>query len=430
MREAEDALVAYLVWHPARVVDCEVSADWFADPACRTVFGAIVRLVIAEGAAFVGQADSYLAIAAALRASGEGGALDALAARGVLVEPADYDLRRLERAVQDAYERRSAALYAERLQVELGRGEPVRDAVGRTLLALDDLCAEQPERVTTYAAALAARAEAAAAPGHNAEIIPTGFPALDGTLGGLPRGGMTIVGARPSRGKSAFLQQLAEHVADAGGRVLLASPEMAAWEVGDRAVARATGIPLTKLRQRWLSLADRDALRTVAKTAPAAFARITVYDEPRQSSQQIAQLARRLRVMGPLDLIAVDYVQYLDEPRLSREQRYEVLGRAARLLKSAARQVGAALVMGAQLKREASGSAPTLADLRESGDLEQDADVVILLGEHAEPYQDGTCDVPVLIEKNRQGQRGNVTLRWRGVTTAFEGMLDDTRGAA
>lgn len=404
-RELEEAIVGAVLTRPRRLLDVDLEATWFAVPQCRRVFIAVAELTLRDGL----DAIDLAIVQRHLAESGEQIRLTEL----VDLQMADgVDLPGLSRELRKVHERRTARVLAERLVVQL-RDETgsVREVLGEATERFFDLLTPGESHVTAYRDAMAKRAHAALTGEGNGELVPTGFPVLDDTLrGGLPRGGLTIVGARPGRGKSSLLQQVIEQVARRGERALLCTPEMAWHEVGDRALSRASRVPLSDLRARWLTETQRSML-TSARLGQDA--ECLLYDYARQTSRDVARMARRIALGGPVSVVAVDYVQFLADRPQRGEARYEVLGQVARRLKATARAVNAALIAGAQLKRESQGREPTLADLRESGDLEQDADVVLLL---CEPQDDL---VKVLVEKNRNGPTGFCWFRWRPEWTEF-----------
>lgn len=405
MSDLERAIVGGFLQKPKALLDSPCEAEWFADEFHRRVFGALAALVMRDGHESV----SVPMVVEAMGSTEPSRVWD-------LYELDAINLPGLVKTLRKHWQRRVVSQHVEALR--LGVADPQQklgDVVGEAvekLLAV--LSGQAEETLRDYGAAMKQRAAVATSGELATDILPSGFLSLDRTCGGLPRGGLVVVGGRPGRGKSALLQQFVEFASNRGERVLLASPEMSWHEVGDRALARQSGVWLSDIRQRQLNAEERMRVRSARPHEG-----IWLYDAPRQTTAQIAQIARRVSIAGPLSLIAVDYVQYLADRPQRGEQRYELIGRMARSLKALARALDCVMVVGAQLKRPESERDPRLADLRESGDLEQDADLVLLLCEPEEQEFGGGKHVRVLVEKNRQGPVGVVTLGWHPVTTEF-----------
>ncbi|HEX7022511.1 MAG TPA: replicative DNA helicase [Trueperaceae bacterium] len=258
-----------------------------------------------------------------------------------------------------------------------------------------------------------------------AEGVPTGYFDLDRYTGGLPRGGLSVVAARPSIGKSALAQCIAENAARSGRTVLLFSPEQTAAEIADRLIARHGAVNSVRLRRRQLEDAEW-------RQATAGLRRLQnlpwwVDDSGDLTSQQVRSRARQLHARRPVDLVIVDYLQFLgDRPDRSTNSRAELVGAMSRRLKALARELNCALLACSQLNRAAERRAdhrPMLSDLRESGNIEQDADLVLLLHrpEYYDP-QDRPGIAEVEIAKQRNGPTGLVELRFNRRLVAFENL--------
>ena len=243
-------------------------------------------------------------------------------------------------------------------------------------------------------------------------VLGTGWPDLDRTLGGLAPGRLVVVGARPGVGKSVMGTNLALHFAHHHQHaVLLASLEMPEREVGQRllaAYARAdlTGLQMGRTDERtWVRIGEHaQALMDLP---------ITVDDTPSQTVTHIRKAARDAqRHREDLALIVVDYLQ-LVRPTDTKVNRAEQIGEISRGLKLLARESGACVVAMAQVNRESTkrhDGRPTMADLRESGAIEADADQVVLL-HHPD---DDVPEVEVLTDKNRHGPKGRAVLQMQG----------------
>jgi replicative DNA helicase len=240
--------------------------------------------------------------------------------------------------------------------------------------------------------------------------ITTGLLDLDHrSPGELPRGEVTIVGARTGVGKSAFVAQVAAHNARRGRHVLFASAEMTAAQLLDRYRASAAGVPLERLRTRTLNSEERRRLET------AEFQPVRLFDKAGMTTADIRALVARFAVMQPLDLIVVDHLHHLADPLERGESRYHQVGRMVASLKESAKRHGCVMVVAAQLNRQAADREPSLADLRDAGTIEEFASVVLLL--HRSESDPTICNVD--IAKHRNGPRGRVRLYYDAPVLSF-----------
>lgn len=235
--------------------------------------------------------------------------------------------------------------------------------------------------------------------------VPSGLAALDELSGGWQRGELVILAARPAVGKTAMAGQLARHAAEQGRAVLFVSLEMSAAELGARWLAALADVDGRSIRRADLTPAECG--RAVRAVRRADGWRLYVDDTPRASVTQIAAVARRLSARGDLDLVLVDYLQLVD-PDDRRLPRHEQVASVSRRLKGLARELAVPLVALAQLNRgvedRGQQARPRLSDLRESGGIEADADVVVLL--HRPPANAHLLEL--LVAKNRNGPTGEV----------------------
>lgn len=411
-RELEADALAYFLWHPRMVLKVDLSPDDFAVPRYAKTFRVIAGLVLDDG---VEKIDPGL-LEARCRAAGlepKVGEFGDLVTRDVVA------IDQIAAALRDLAWRRAVALEAERLRgAALTPTVPLSEAIDAHVTTLLATGRRETESLVAYDRVLRDQRDQATNPSPRRLLVPTGFASLDHVLGGLGRGALTIIAGRTGKGKSAFIQQVCEYVGG-HGQALLATPEMRAAELGDRALARACGIDLWRIRLGVLSSAERHQLAGYRPPPRGLF----VYDAARQTSPAILLQARAVTLAGKLDLLAVDYVQYLADRRDRDETRASQLGRMARDLKALGRELGCAVLLGAQLNRRVEDrgeeAAPRLSDLRESGDLEQDADVVLFLhGPH-----DAT--MRVVVAKHRGGPVGEVSLGWEPAFTRFVDRVTD-----
>jgi replicative DNA helicase len=242
------------------------------------------------------------------------------------------------------------------------------------------------------------------------ESMPTPWPDLNHLIGGLRPGGLYIVGARPGVGKSLMANGLAMGLAKHGG-VALNNLEMSTREVHERMLSAVADVPYTRIVNRCLEPSDR--VRLEERIDRLEVLPISIDDRPMISTTDIRSHARTLARRGPLAGVIVDYLQLMASPRGDRRPRHEIVGDMSRSLKILAKELHVPVVALSQLNRGPEGRTdkrPTMGDLRESGSLEQDADVVILL--HVEENDPGTMHVSV--QKNRQGATSGFKLVRRG----------------
>jgi replicative DNA helicase len=261
--------------------------------------------------------------------------------------------------------------------------------------------------------------------GSSVTGLPTGLDRYDRMTLGLHSKQLTVVGARPGAGKSALGGTVAVNVARAGVGVLFFSLEMSRDEIIARAVSGAGRIDGTLLKTGLLSPTQWERLHTAAQTVNALplwvddKTGVTVQDIRARAFGAIEQTKRMKTALG---LIVVDYLQKVAVPVPDRRKgRYEQVGDIARGMKQLARETSLPVICLAQIRRGEKGKdhkAPTMDDLRESGDIEQEADNVTLI--HV-TEDDGR---ELLIEKARGGRRGKVEVAWRPELTLFENAPD------
>lgn len=257
----------------------------------------------------------------------------------------------------------------------------------------------------------------------------TGFSDLDQLTGGLHDSELIILAARPSMGKTALATNIAEHAAvKCNVTTLFVSLEMSRLELAQRMLCARGRINGHKLRNGFISAIDRKKL--IEASAQLSQAPMFIDDNPSRTMTEIAAEARRLKRKQKLGLIVIDYLQLI-EPENLRDPRQEQVARIARRLKGMARELKVPVVCLAQLNRQAEVSRdnrPRLSHLRESGAIEQDADVVMFV--HREEYYQTTDEdrqrvageAEIIVAKQRNGPVGEVKLLWRQDFTRFENL--------
>jgi len=258
--------------------------------------------------------------------------------------------------------------------------------------------------------------------------LETGLVDYDDLTGGLHDSELVILAARPSMGKTALALNIAEHVAIDGAHkpVLVVSLEMSALELGDRLLCSRARVNSHRLRNGQLS--KEDSHRLVQTAADVSRAPLFIDDSPSRNMTEIAATARRLKRQENLALIVVDYLQLI-EPDNPRDPRQEQVARISRRLKGLARELRVPVLCLAQLNRQVEATRdnrPQLSHLRESGAIEQDADVVMFV--HREEFYRTTDEereqvkgqADLMVRKQRNGPTGDVKLTWLHEFTRFE----------
>jgi len=264
---------------------------------------------------------------------------------------------------------------------------------------------------------------------HGAAMgVPSGFTDLDELTGGLHASELVILAARPSVGKTSLAMNIAEHAAiHAQVSTLIVSLEMARIELAQRMLCSQGRIDAHKFRKGRISSDDRKKL--VEASAKLSSSPIFIDDTPSRTVTEIAAAARRLKRKEKLGLIVIDYLQLI-EPENARDPRQEQVAKIARRLKGLARELSVPVLCLAQLNRQAEAGTgePKLSHLRESGAIEQDADVVMFLHREDVDRQDGggPADAEpttnIIIAKQRNGPVGSIRVLWLGKYTRFENM--------
>ncbi len=258
---------------------------------------------------------------------------------------------------------------------------------------------------------------------------PTGFTDLDELLSGLQPSALVVVGARPAMGKTAFALGLAKHAAaHADAPVLFCSLEMGHIELTQRLIAAEARVDSHRLRNGRLGADDWPRITRAVGTLGDA--KLWIDDDPALTVMSVRAKARRLRhQLGSLGLVVVDYLQLMSGSSRSSESRQVEVSEISRGLKILARELECPVVALSQLSRNLESRAgdakrPMLSDLRESGSIEQDADVVMFLyrDEVYDPESPDRGTAEVIVAKHRNGPTGTVRLAWLDNYTLFANM--------
>lgn len=242
--------------------------------------------------------------------------------------------------------------------------------------------------------------------------IPSGYPDLDKMTSGFQRSDLIILAARPSVGKTAFALNVAQNVAArAGETVAIFSLEMSASQLVQRMICAEGNLDASKMRTGWLD--DDDWQKLTMAIGTLAKAPIYIDDTPGITVQEIRAKCRRLQSEKGLGLVVIDYLQLIQGR--GKENRQQEVSEISRTLKGIARELNVPIIALSQLSRsveQRQDKRPMMSDIRESGSIEQDADIVAFL--YRDDYYDKESDnknvVEIIIAKQRNGPTGTVEL--------------------
>ena len=273
---------------------------------------------------------------------------------------------------------------------------------------------------------------------HRGEIsgIRTGFPDLDALTSGLQKSDLVVVAARPSVGKTSLALNFAEHAAVREGKTVgVFSLEMSKEQLVLRLLSSVANIDSQRLRTGFLE--EMDFTRLAPAMNALAEAPVYIDDTPNISTMELRTKARRLQAESGLDMIVVDYLQLMQSNINSRDaNRVQEVSEITRGLKALARELQVPVVALSQLSRQTEmreSKEPRLSDLRESGSIEQDSDLVMFLwrekergGEDEDP--EGEI-INLRLAKHRNGPTGDTKLYFRKRQTRFVSMAEEARYA-
>jgi len=259
--------------------------------------------------------------------------------------------------------------------------------------------------------------------------VPTGFGDLDNYLSGLQKSDLVILAARPSLGKTAMALDIVRHVAVRQKiPVGIFSLEMSRHDVVDRLLAAEAGVDLWKLRTGKLSSEglDNDFSRIQEAMSSLSQAPIFIDDAPSPTVLQMRTMGRRLEAENKLGLIVVDYLQLI-QPRINLESMVQQVTEISRSLKGLARELEVPVLAVSQLSRAVEArpdQVPRLSDLRESGSIEQDADVVLFIYREDKTKKDSSRPniADIFIAKHRNGPIGKVDLYFNESQVSFKNL--------
>ncbi|MHB1598027.1 MAG: replicative DNA helicase [Acidimicrobiales bacterium] len=397
----------------------------FYKPSHGYVFSAVVSLYGR------GEPADAVTVAEELRRSG---VLEDMGGSAMLIAlqantPAISSAARYARIVEEnALLRRLIGVAQEIAEIGYGLPEDVTDAVDRAETLVFDVA---QRRTTDSVAPLQDllsrsldRLEELYGRDESITGVPTGYQDLDEMLAGLQPSNLVVVGARPSMGKTAFALGMASHAAAQGTPVLFFSLEMSHLEIAQRVLCAEARVDATRMRNG--RLVENDWSKISHAIGRLGNSPLFIDDNPNVTVMDIRAKARRMKAREGLGLVVVDYLQLMTG-RNNAENRQVEISEISRGLKILARELSIPVVALSQLSRgleSRSDKRPMLADLRESGAIEQDADVVMFIYRD-EVYNHDSSDqgsAEILVAKHRNGPTGSVQLAFVGHYARFANM--------
>jgi replicative DNA helicase len=424
--EAEQSVLGGLLIDASafdRVADVVREGDFYRSDH-RAIFRAISRL------ADRGQPADVVTVGEDLEAHGElehaGGAAYLLTLTNNTASAAN--VRRYAEIVREHVLRRDLLVIsgdiAQRAYERAPINETIEFAQARVMAITDSRANNAPRRAAEFTAAVVDEIEERIQHAERLSGLATGFVDLDRRLDGLRAGDLIVVAARPSVGKTTFALNIAQQVAIDGDKpVFFNSLEMSGKSLTRRLMAGVSGIPLWRTRDGKMDREHWDAIANALKKiheAPLHFDDVSLL-----TISELCARARSHKRRHGLALLVVDYLQLLQAP--GAENRTQEITKISAALKSLARQLSAPVVALSQLNRAVesrSDKRPTIGDLRDSGAIEQDADVILMLYRDDAYNRDspakGTAEI--IVAKHREGETGTVRLAFRPELARFENL--------
>lgn len=261
--------------------------------------------------------------------------------------------------------------------------------------------------------------------------LPTGFVDLDQKLSGLQKSDLIVIAGRPAMGKTSFAINIAQHAAIKEKAVVaIFSLEMSIQQLATRMLCTQAKVDMQRIKSGQVQ--EEDWAQLAAAMEPLARSQLFIDDTAGITLAEMRSKLRRLKMeIGKLDLIVIDYLQLMTY-RGKADNRQQEIADTTRQLKIMARDLDVPILLLSQLSRapeQRSDHRPLMSDLRESGSIEQDADLVILLYRAGVYDEDAGNVAQAIVAKHRNGPTGDVDLYWRGEFTAFENIANDDLNA-
>ena len=254
---------------------------------------------------------------------------------------------------------------------------------------------------------------------HKGQIIgiPTGFGELDKKTNGWQNGDFIVIGARPSRGKTALALNMASASARANRRVGLFSIEMTASSLIKRLIADWGNVQHGSMRSGFIGGGDIESIAIAAQELCSA--NIYIDDTANIKLNDFISSARKMKRNEKVDILFIDYLGLIDNKR-DGMARWEQMSEVSKSIKGLARELNIPIVSLSQLTRDTESAKPTMANLRDSGSIEQDADVIGLLHRVGTPDDEGNVEIDFLLEKARNGTTGEIHMLFKPAYMRFK----------
>jgi len=423
--ESEQAVIGGLIldaraWE--RVADVVAEADFYRDDH-RRIFRNIKALADAN------KPIDLLTVEQSIRENNE---IDQTGGLAYLAEianavPSAVNIRRYAETVSDKARLRGLLAVSDDIQGIVFRAgsdtasDRIDEAAGLLMnLAENSERAEEPKSVGSILGSVIESIEERFARGGSISGLPTGFKDIDSKLDGLKGGDLIIIAGRPSMGKTTIAMNIAEKVATAGNPALVFSLEMGEKQLVTRCLSSIGGINSKALASGNMNEDEWD--RVSGALAKLHTAPLIIDQSASLSASQMQARARRQKRKTGLSLIVIDYLQLM---RGQGNNRNEELGEITRSLKLMARNLDVPVICLSQLSRkceERGDKRPILSDLRESGSIEQDADVVLMMyrDDYYNPESPYVGLAEAIVRKNRMGDCGAIQMAFQGQYSRFK----------
>ncbi len=419
-RDAEQSVIGALLLSPDafdNIAGLEPGMFYNRDHAI--VYATIARMIAAR------EVVDVVTVAEAMERAGE---LEEIGGLGYLASlaqntPSVANIKRHAQIVREKWQARKLMSVGMAIH-DMVAVESISDALGKAGAMLSEIAeahtGNEPQRIGNALTLFIEQMEAAQESGTGIVGLPTGLSDLDERLGGMRGGQLILIAGRPSMGKSSLGIQIASHVAQHGTPSLVLSMEMTAQEISAREVARAGKLSVSNLMRGRMAESDWAGLThgiSIVNDLP-----MLVDEQGGLSVAEVGAKIRTARRKHNIGLVVIDYLQMMrGSGEANRNQELESITRS---LKAVAKEIGIPIIALSQLSRkceERTNKRPIPSDLRESGALEQDADVIMFVYRD-EVYNTDTPDIgiaEIIIAKQRNGPIGTVHTVWLREQTAF-----------
>ncbi len=398
---AEKALVGCLINFPEQAADCDsIRADMFSDPFLADVFQELQR------AHDFGYSCSLVELRGKFPDMPEQEFIDRISSCST-----SPDVPAAGRYAKMVFQKHTERRIREAIARTDFTSVDVAEKTGRLISQLEEILGDGP-KVSKSISQIAAELEGKYFRERESSPVQTGLQRLDDCLGGLEKGDVCVIGARPAVGKSAFAAQILCSMAEQGKRVVLYSLEMSEPQLYERFIARKSGIDLTRIRRAQAFLGDEEQK---FKAANAELKKLDIWISA--GPKTVSQIRSECRHMKA-DCIVIDYLQLIRSERHFTNRASEV-GEISKGIKAIAMELGCPIILLSQLNRLSEGKQtkePTMSELRESGDIEQDASTILLLWNRDEQDFGRKC---LKVAKNRQGTLATIGLEFSGAEMVF-----------